>query len=805
MKSCFSIILFIIFTSITPIFAQTFTVSGTIKAEDSTPMEFANVVLVSNDENKVTGTVSDGNGKFEISILPNTYTFSVSFIGYQTHTAEITIDRNIDLGAILLKTDAQMLEGVTVIAQRPLFERKVDRFVFNVESAAAVTGGNAIDALRITPGVRVGVNDGISMIGRGDFIVTIDDRILPLSGEQLIAYLRNIPTGNIQSIEIITNPPAKYAAEGNAGVINIVMKRNPMDSWNLSFSASCQAHTYMEILPVINSGIDFNYRQNKLSLFASASVFRGSIIAFGENKIYYPTETWAQENPRRYGEWSSFGGNLGFDYRITDFWQIGGTYNNWNSRNPSVTNNPVTTIYDNANGQIKAIHRTANYRDGAYQMHNANLNTIIKIDTIGKRLSVDFDYFRGTTDELRRFTNDTYDANANLVPNSHIGNENTTDGIATNYAVRVGVELPTPWVDLNVGGRIAFTKQESDFCFYNTTIGSPILDTTQSNLFNFRENTQAVFISARKEISKKFHLQAGLRMEHTATEGYSQTIAQKNRNSYTSFFPTLYFLYRFNDTRALSLTYGRRINRPQFYWLNPFRTYQNPYEFTEGNPFLQPVFANNLDLSFTSSSFEHRVWFTHIAGDIAFFPVINESTHTVRYAPMNFINYFSLGFSETAHFNPFWWWSSHNNVVIYYIQKNSIMPETQPRIETISSNLSSNNDFIFNRSRTLVLNIGIYYEFPYIEGFGRTDGYFNLDGAIRANLMNNNLILALTAKDILGTRNFSGRMESNGIRTISNSRRENRFVGLSITYKIGNQNIWTQRRAKSEEQERLGK
>jgi hypothetical protein len=783
-------------------FAQNLTISGTIEAEDGTPIEFANAILTANDTSEITGAVTEQNGRFEISAAPNNYTLSVSFIGYETHIIEITVDRNIELGTIQLKADAQLLDDFTVYGRRSLFERRVDRLVFNVESAVSITGGNTIDALRIVPGVRVDNNDQISMIARGNLIVTIDDRIIPLSGDQLAAYLRNIPTENIQSIEIITNPPARFTAEGNAGVINIVMKRTLSDSWNLSLRSSYNA--YRDFQPVTNNGIDFNFRKNKLSLFASTSVFQGSIKSLDERIIYYPTETWRVMIPDHHGKWLSFGGNTGFEYRVTDSWRIGGSYNNWNSLNPSVTNHSTTIIYDNISEQVKEIQRATVFLDHSMRMHSANLNTVINLDSLDRRISVDFDYFRGSSDELFRFINDTYNNNDELISGSHIGNKSSTIGEGTSHSGRIDIELPLQWLYLNLGGRIASTLQESDFQFFNTCDEEPILDENQSNTFRFQENTQALFISARKEISQRFHVQAGLRMEHTSSEGYSQSMEQRNKNSYTNLFPTAYIMYRFNDTKALVLNYGKRINRPNFFWMNPFRAYRNPNDFTEGNPFLQPVFAHNFELSFTTSNFEHRIWYTNIKDDIAFFPIIDSETHVVRRTPMNFIDYFSIGFSETAHLSPFPWWSSHNNAVIYYIQKNSQIPETLPRIETISSNMRSNNDFMLNRKRTLVLNIGLYYEFPQIHDFEKFDGFANLYGGIRYNLLDNNLTLALTANDILNTQNFFSRMESNGIRTTSRIRGASQFVGLSATFRIGNQNIWTQRRAGSEEQSRFG-
>ena len=802
MNRIYTLILFIALTATTPLFAQTFTVSGTVKNGDGAPFEFANVVLTAAEAGTVTGVVTEQDGRFAITIAPNSYTLTISFIGYKTHTAEIIVDTHIDLGAILLLPDAEMLGELTIIGRRALFERRVDRLVFNVESAVAITGGNAIDALRIVPGVRVDPNDQISMIARGNMIVTVDGRILPLSGDQLIAYLRNLSTESIQSIEVIHNPPARYSAEGNAGIINIVMKRSLRDSWNLSVRNSTRA--FREFQLASSPGIDFNFRQNRLSLFASVSVNQGSTLTEENHRIYYPTETWVRTSPNRRGKWLSFGGNAGFEYRVTDSWRIGGSYSNWIATNPPTTNHTTTTIYDNVSEQIRVIQQATNFAERSLQTHSANLNSVINLDTLGRILSVDFDYFRGSTNDLFRFTNDTYDNNNNFISGSHIGNQNTNDGVGVNYSARIDLELPLQWLHLNVGGRFASTQQESDFRFYNTTTGNPVLDENQSNVFSFRENTQAAFISARKEITERFHVQAGLRIEHTSTESHSRTMDQRNQNSYTSFFPTAFFLYRFNDTRALSLTYGRRINRPNFFWMNPFRIYSNPYDFREGNPFLQPVFANNLELSFTTGRFEHRVWFTHITDDIAFFPIIDEATQVIRRTPMNFIDFFSVGFSETAHFTPFWWWSSHNNAVIYYIQKNSRIPESLPRLDIVSSNIRSNNDFMLNRNRTLVLSIGIYYEFPQIHDFERVDQIFNLYGGIRHNLLDNNLTLAFTANDILRTSNPVSRMESNGIRATFHFPGANQFFGLSATYRIGNRNIWTQRRAGSEEQGRFG-
>lgn len=777
--------IFICFTSIISVYSQTFIVTGTIETENGSPIEFANITLTDDNYKVIAGTVSEQNGRFEITVAPNNYILTASFIGYENHIANIVVDNNINFSTIRLKADDQMLEELTVMGQKALFERKPDRLVFNVEKSVTASGSNIMDALRIVPGIRVD-NDQISMIARGNLIVTIDDRVIPLNGNQLTSYLLNISIENIQNIEVITNPPAKYDAEGNSGIINIVMKKAVNDSWNLSLRSAYQTRTALR--PEFDSGINFNYRKNKFSLYAAANQTKGSTKFSWEQIIYYPTENRVSNAPKVVQKWDYFGGNIGFNYKITDSWQIGSDYYGWKAKSPWL-GNIITTNYDNEDNQIKEYSNSKSIQTQCTPLHDANINTIINLDSLGSKVSIDFDFFYGHVYDDIQFLSDIYIPEQSLLSYSHIGNINKGDGKIKNYSVKIDLELPIQWINLNIGGRVASTIQNNDFRFYDTSSGVSILDIKQSNVFNFKENIHAAYISAQKEITKKFILQAGLRMEHTGTASYSQTINQKEQNSYTSFFPTGYLLYKFNDYQALSFNYGKRIKRPDFLWFNPFQAYTNPNEYTEGNPFLKPVFSDNYELSFTSSNFEHRIWYMNINDDISFFPFIDEKTQITRKFPMNFINYFSVGFSETYNFNKFWWWNSYNNAVIYYIQKNSIIPEALPKLETISSNINSNNDFMLNKKRTWILNFGLYYEFPFIAEFSKVDGYFNLSSGIRANLLDNNLIIGLTANDIANTARPMLTTVSNGINTTFQAQGQSQRFKISIIYKFGNRNI----------------
>lgn len=674
------------------------------------------------------------------------------------------------------------LDEVVITAKKKLFNRKPDRLVFNVENSIISTGGNALDALRITPGIKV-QNDQISMIAKSGMVVMIDERPLPLSGESLINFLKGISTTGIQSIEIITTPPAKYKAEGNSGIINIVLKKNRSDSWFLTLRGTHQQATYSDD----KIGADFNFKKNKLSVISNISAAYGKDLYTLNRWTYYPSETWYLTAPLQ-RNYKFANGNLGIDYEFNPYLLLGMNYYIHRTSNPFKKYELNTSILDIENN-MSAYMNTSDDKKYDALTHVFNFHSIIKLDSLGKKITIDFDYINNNNNDSTSNYGRSFLPNNDIIPNSYYATISQNDGEVTNYSTKIDVMLPLNSINLNFGGQLDFTTNYNDYKFYDNASGVPIIDNNQTNIFKYKENVMAVYLSSYKDFNQKFSMQLGIRVENTRTEGYSQTVAQTDKNSYLNFFPSFYLLYRIKENNSLSLSYSKRINRPFFHDLNPFKTYVNKYDYTIGNPFLKPSYSNDIEASLTTGVFVHKLWYNYISDDYARFPIIDPETKVIERSPINFINYYSLGFSESYTFNKLDWWNSYNNLVFYYIRKNSTIPETPSKIDMVSGSFMSNNDFILNKKRTWMLNFGFYYELPYISSYSKVDSYHYFYMGLRTNLLNNRLSLALNVNDIFKTHRMRETLTSNNIKYINDNRWDSRYFQFSISYKIGNEFI----------------
>lgn len=685
------------------------------------------------------------------------------------------------------------LKEVSVVAKKKLFVRKIDRLVFNVENTVMSTSGDCLDALRITPGLQV-QNNQIAMIAKSSMTVMVDERIIPLNGESLINYLKTIPTATIKSIEVITTPPSKYDAAGNSGMINIVLKKAKNDSWNLALRGAYTQARYSGA----NAGADFNYRKNKLSIFSSISTARGTTYNSNEHTIHYPTETWISKIPLNQTN-SYVDGNLGIDYEISPSWKMSGSYMGYLCDNKSKLNF-MTSIY-NADNSLNRYLVSTGKENSNPNLHSVNLHSIIKLDTLGKNITFDIDYFKFQNKDTANFKANSYYNDNSVIPNSSETKLSNNKQGLYNYSAKIDVELPYKWSTISFGGKVSFSQTDNNYHLYYKDNGVALIDPTQSNTFRYTENMQAAYISVSKSIHS-FDFQLGLRLENTISKGNSETVNQTNDTSYLQLFPTMNIVYRFKEDKSISLSYNRRINRPNFQELNPFRVYLSSLSYTEGNPFLQPSFSNNLDLTMNTQSFEHKVFYSFFRNTSYQFAFVNPDTKVTRYFPLNFINYESYGISETYSFNKLKWWNSYNNVMCYFTHSTTAIPEAQASLKKVSGNFTTNNDFALNKSRTIMLNLGFVYYFPFVDGFTNIQSFNLIYGGVKVKLLDEKLLISLTGNDIFHTQYIKASFTSNEINNAYNLYQDNQKLGLTITYKFGNKLINSNRHSVGNEEER---
>lgn len=690
------------------------------------------------------------------------------------------------------------IQEVEIKARKKLVERKIDRLVFNVQNSTSATGGDAMDALRVTPGVKV-INDKISIIGKSGVSVLIDDKIMHLAGDDLANFLKTIPSDQIKSIEVITTPPAKYEAQGNGGLINIVLKKTKKNSWNATIRSSYKQATYA----TGNLGADFSFQKDKITLFSSINMGDGTRKNIDNSSIYYPEERWENKSPRKI-ENKFLSTRLGLDYDLTNKLSMGFQYLGSFSEMNINENNTASYIYDSRDYLKSYIISKAKSNEKP-NLNQFNFHTIYKLDSLGKKISFDVDYFSLKDKNTRNYNGNSWDKND--IQQSYFAAINNNNQDITNYSGKIDAELPLEWAKLSFGGKISQSRTHNNVVFYDNSSGTPIIDEKQTNEFDFTENTQALYFSANKKLGEKWEANVGLRAENTQTKGYSRNLDQENKNTYFQLFPTAYLAYTPNDNHSFNMTYSRRINRPNYNQLNPFRIYDNPYSYVEGNPFLKPSYTSNFEFIYTFDNLESKIYYSYEKNGFEQLGILDNDTKITRYFVLNFLKTYNIGLTENISFNPVKFWTTTNSFDINYTKSTSDTPITVGSLNGWNTYLSTDNEFSLNSKKTLSFNVGYWISLPGVNGVDKVGTNQSLYAGLKFLMLDKNLQLSIIANDILKTQKPVYTSYSNGIKTMYRNYYDTQFFTLSLSYKFGNQKLKVSKHnfGNQEEKNRTGK
>lgn len=773
-----------------------FTVSGKIDQPDKNKNQFTEVLLLDKDSVIIKNDLIAENGGFALKINNNgAYTLKVKQLNHFLYKKNIQVNSDLNLGIISIENTKEIKE-VVITGKKKLVERKIDRLVFNVENAIATAGGDALETLKITPGVKV-QNDNVSIIGKGTVSVMLDDRLIQLKQEDLSNFLKSISADNIKSIEVITTPPAKYDALGNSGIINIKTKTAKKDSWNANVGTSYLQRSRPEGSVFGN----FNYNKDKLTISSSLSYRDGARYSTQHDYAYFPDALWYTASPYVV-KYKRFGGKLGIDYQLTKNWTTGIQYI-LNTNKPHYYGDVDTPVNSYNNNELLRYLKT--YKDTRNKpvFNSINYYNDFKLDSLGRKLTINLDYFNFKNNDEKSYYGNSYI----YTPYSEqyfLGNNNNIQKI-DNFSGKVDVEYPTSFVNLSFGGKITTSKANNTIKFFNSgLVDNPITSYfLADNLFEYTENVQALYVSGNKKFNDKWEAQAGLRMESTQTKGNSLTLNQVTKNDYLKFFPTLYVTYKPNENNTLGLSYSRRIDRPTFNELNPNLYFENPFQSIEGNPFLQPAFINNIELTHNYKNFDSKIYYSNeenLYGQIA---IADPITNNIRFTNENYVNTQRFGFAEGYTFDKLKWWNSNNSLDINYVKSISFIDILQRNQEGWSGRFSTNNDFMLNKGKTWIFNVNYWYNFAGVDGkFYKTGAMSNLSATIQYLLLDKNLRISLKANDIFRTEKIKVSSIVNNVYQKGIYYNDNQSVQLTISYKFGNQKIKSVKRSTGNEEER---
>ncbi|WP_264525786.1 outer membrane beta-barrel family protein [Flavobacterium sp. N502536] len=762
----------------TSVFSQ-IKLTGKIVNQNESAIELAEIIVFDQDSTIIKSELSSSNGEFVLLIDSGKYFFQIKKIGIKTVQQNIDITQNIDLGIIRVNENKQNLDEVVVTSKKKVLERKIDRLVFNVESSIAATGGDVIDILKLTPRIKV-QNDQIAMIGKSEMSVMIDDRLLKLTGDDLINYLRTLKAEQIKSIEVITNPPSKYNADGNSGIINIKTKKLKNDSWNSSIRSVYHQATYAKG----ETGISFNAKKNKITLNTNLTYANGSNAPVENRVINYPDISWKEEKNKR--DYSNvFSTKLGLDYKITDKISTGFLYNGIRNK-PSTKENILSTLSNlNSEGINSLLITNANNERNRIS-NSLNYNFIYKIDTVGKVLSLDFDYFDYKIDTQRFFETNTYSSDYVLMPSSFVSAFNVGNQKIKNYSFNIDMEHPTKLVNLNYGGRFSCINTNNGFSFFDIKNGNSIKDPLQSNEFLYKEDTQALYFSAQKELGEKWDSKFGLRLENTQTTGNSKTLYETHKVNYTKLFPTFYVSYTPNDNNSFSLNYGRRINRPDYNFLNPFVWIYSPYSFAVGNPFLQPSYSQNFEFEYAyKDSLISSFYFSYLENGFEEVAIINAATNVQKNIPQNFLTNKMAGFNQTIIIEPFQGVKINFYADVYYSSTSSKIPVTLDYLKSWNGEFSLSNDYTLNKKKTIVFNLSYIFATNGVDNLDTNTSFNQLNATLKVLLLEKKLNISLNGNDILSSSRTTYTSYSNDIKTSFRNYYDSRYFRLAIVYDFG--------------------
>lgn len=772
-------------------------VSGAILDEKSQPFPFVNVLLLkAKDSTLAKGLAADENGKFLFDEVDSgEYLTLISMVGYQkSYSKKFSVfDKSVNLPSFTLQPESQALNEVTVTAKKPFIEQEIDRTIINVENSIVSAGATALEVLERSPGVTVDQqNDRLQLRGKDGVIVQIDGKQTYLTQAELVNLLRNTPSDNIEKIELITNPSAKYDAAGNSGIINIKFKKNKNFGTNGNFSigGGIASPGYGRG----NGSLALNNRKGKVSLFGTASGFEGE--GFNRQVIYraipYEGKT-TTFNMDSKSDWRSRNYNyrVGMDYFATDKTTIGvlfsGFYNAW--KNPIRATDAEILNDDLSLQQTYHTDMTANNH-----MNNisANVNLKHQFNDKGKELTFDVDYVQYDSKGYNFL--DTRYFNPNGTPTGE------TDIVRNNMPALINIGVakldymqPIGKGKFEAGLKSSYVKSDNNMIF--ETFGDVWqLDPSRTNQFKYTENINAGYANYNGQFNSKTKFQLGLRAEHTHAIGNSVTLNSIRDRNYLNIFPSVFVSRNLDSSNVLNLSYSYRIDRPNYQSLNPFEYYLDPYTFQKGNPNLRPQYTHSFQLvhvykSFLNTTLAYSRVKDMIADEVPMLVPEKNQTY-VTSENLDNQNYLSLTISAPIPVKK--WWNIQTNVTAAYNHYQTFYRNAPFDMKIFTYNAFVNNTFTLPKNWTAELSG--WYNSPAIYGLLSSKSQGAISLGLQKSLMDKKATIRLSVQDPFWTNKFRGTTKFEDIDLRVKSTWPSRQARITFTYRFGNQNVKTRQR-----------
>lgn len=783
-------------------FAQTIEtgkISGSVKeAENQLGIDGATVsLLLTKDSSLIKTAITDKQGNFVFEyIREGNYLISASAVGHSNIYSKLFIvpekNTSLTIEALQLPPVDRSLKDVTITSKKQFIERKLDKTVVNVDASLTNAGITAMDVLEKSPGITVDKDGNVSLKGKQGVMIMMDGKPTYLTPQDLANLLRSMPSANLDQIEIMTNPSAKYDAGGNAGIINIKTKKNKQKGFNGSLSLGYGQGFYSRT----NNSLNINYRNNKFNVFSTVSLNRRTNFQQLDIMRIYKTPNQSvtaifDQNSRtkRYKENNI--AKIGVDYYANKKTTIGMVLTGFiNAENQNGVNK---SYLKNNQAVVDSIAISTSAEDGSWKNKGINVNLRHQIDSTGKEFTMDADYVSYNSSKYQPFSNITYLPNGTIINSSRLIGE--LPSVINIYSVKADYTHPLKsGIKMESGLKTSFVNTDNTAGYFNIIDNVKLPDYEKTNRFTYKENINALYLNASKEI-KKWGFQAGLRLENTNYSGNQFGNPQRSdssfQRSYVGLFPTMFASFNANTKNQFTFSYGRRINRPAYEDLNPFMFYLDKYTYGEGNPFLRPSYANVLEVSHTFSE-----WLTTTINYSHTKDLFNETFEQRGYATVvkqgNFAssNNASISVSAQKPVTKIWM------LIVYaeanYSQYKGLLYGNNGINEGYNYMININNQFKFTKGWSA--EVSGFYRTKGIEGQISISPLGQVNAGVQKEVLNKKGTVKLNIGDAFYTMIQNGKVDILNTDASFHQYSDSRIVSLNFTFRFGKLMKGTQKR-----------
>lgn len=762
---------------------------GKVVSVDDKPLANANVLLLNTkDSSLAKGQLTNATGVYSFENIPQgQYFISYSYTGYKNeYSDDVTISdkqQSLNLGIIKLTEMHLQLKEVTIAAKKPLYEQKIDRLVINVATSITFAGSTALDVLERSPGVRVNrMSNALSVNGKSGVIIMINGKRNYMDIAAVVQMLAGMPSGNIERIEIITTPPANFDAEGDAGIINIVLKSNNQFGTNGSYSLTAGYSKGEQN----SASVNINHRKGKVNLFGNYSFSRNRLQQVWDTYHAVTNNGKLLENfsdDKRHALASQHDGQAGLDYEISKKTIAGallsGSYRHWDMKSLNdafvSSDNRLDTTVSIINNEL---HTTLYY--GA----NLNLQHTFSDD---EKLTVNADYLHYKDNNPNSYTNAYYNGFNNYLYDENVQSSKTTPLTMWIGAIDYTKKI-SKGTDMEAGIKDAWSGFRDVVGVSSLFQNNWVKDTSLSGNHTLNENISAAYTSFNIKLSAKTSMKAGLRYEFTHSRLGSETKLDIVKRDYGKLFPGFFLLHNINDSNSLNFSYSRRIWRPGFSDLAPWVLFLDPKTFHTGNPDLQPAIVDAVNVSYTYKNKILSLSYSYISPSITQIPKIDEGSNKLVIASENSKSYQSLSLNLSLPFTVTKWWNMQNNLTGSW-NKSSAFYKAAVQQEQKNFYINSTQNFLLLKDFSIGLSG--FYSSKSLWGLYSFDPNWSIDIGVQKKILKNKSVLTFNINNIFNSLvgNYNALIPEQNLIVKNKYTYGYRGFSLSYSHNFGNDKV----------------